>query len=122
MHIVYICVYFCFYCAGAFLFIINLCPPQKVVTRKRVLAMLVDMMALDDVMSVMTLGTAGDMNVTCATHVIRVPVILAVVAIPTIGVMVAVVEGGITTDVMANILKNVVEIITLMIGSKSVIF
>ena len=90
-------------------------------TRKRVLAMLVDMMALDDVMSVMTLGTAGDMNVTCATHVIRVPVILAIVAIPTTG-MVAGVEGGITTDVMANISKNVMEIITLMIGNKSVIF
>ncbi len=109
------------FCAGAFLFVINLCPPQKVVTRKRVLAMLVDMMALDDVMSVMTLGTAGDMNVTCATHVIRVPVILAIVAIPTTG-MVAGVEGGITTDVMANISKNVVESITLMIGNKSVIF
>ena len=84
--------------------------------------MLVNMMAPAVVMSVMTLGTAGDMNVTCATHVIRVPVILAIVVIPTTGIMVAVVEGGITTDVMANILKNVVDIIILMIGNKSVIF
>ena len=101
------------FCAGALLFLINLCSPQKVVTRKQVLAVLVNTMAPAVVMSVMILGTAGDMNVTCAIRVIRVPVILAIVAIPTAEVMVAGVEGGITTDVMANILKNVVEIITL---------
>jgi hypothetical protein len=89
--------------------------------RKRVLRILVNMMAPAAIMSVITLGTAGDMNVTCATHVIGVPVINAIVAIPTTA-MLAGVEGGITTDAMANTSKNVVEIIILMIGNKSVIF
>jgi hypothetical protein len=86
--------------------------------RKRALVMFVDMM--DDAMSVMILGTAGGMNVTCVTHVTRAPVITAIVAILTTGMLAGV--DGITTDAMAITSKNVVEIIIIMIGNKSVIF
>ena len=106
--------------AGAFPFVIILCPSQIAVMRKRVLVMLADMKALDGAMSVMTLGTAGDMNVTCVTHVIRVPVIIATVVIPITAMLAGV--GGIITDAIAKTPKNVVEIIIIIIGNKSAIF
>ena len=117
MHI-FLC--WCWCWCWCFSIVISMCPSQKAVMRKRVLVMFADMKAPDGIMSATTLGTVGDTNVTCVAHVTLVTVIIATVVIPITAMLAGV--GGITIDAIANTPKNVVEIIIITIGNKSVIF